>query len=738
MRKGWDIMKLVLSMALVIVSFFACYAENIVYHFFPPLQGSMAPLTFRAQRPFNFDQEKAFGSKRNVALAQYIPIYSYVPERPENARRRIEELSKRFSSVYSQQPKDGSETVRMIKKDFGVELTAEEAARLLQVSSLDRILDAMLTIVESILQGRIVEDPQPIKGKTTAEVLYPPPIGTIAYPANELITVDEAKQNLQRNARQILWQVDEEVLDLLLRITSATVLPNLKYDRKENDRRIEAIVRRYPTVIVPYNAGDVLVSFRKTLKEEDILLLTEHEELSQREALKTAPWILFAIILMVFFHDLLQFRIASPPYLKRTRPSQVLATLMLALIIMRACLLFTSIPIYTLPICILPVLLLLLGFDRCYAAGTAVLGVTLASLFSGRTFEILLFYTFGSMAALISCPQLKKPYHVMIPSAVAGTINLVVLFFIGMDWGFLGNSSGSPQIAQIISAGNSMGDRPLHELPWAFTGGLVAGPLSLLLLPALEWPWNTAASFRLHQYTDLQHPILRDLLAKAPGTYQHTMAVAHLAQAAGEAIGANVLLLRAGAYFHDIGKALEPRFFIENQMGNKNPHDELKPAQSARILFDHVRKGRMLGREAGVPEVILDFIPQHHGTLLAEFFYHKALENHSETPPREEEYRYPGPKPQRIETAVLMICDAVEATSRTLQEPTHENIRKMVWRIIEKRLADGQFSECDLSTRDLATIINVLCKSLEAFLHARLEYPWQKEEQGEEVSRNND
>ncbi|NLI83708.1 MAG: HDIG domain-containing protein [Deltaproteobacteria bacterium] len=720
-------MRFFLSATLVVFSFLACYTEDLVCHFFPPRQGSAALITFRAQHPFNFDQEKAFGSRRNVALAQYIPIYTFVPERAEEARKRMHELSRRLVAIQSLPSPDVSEAVRAIRKEFRVEMTAEEASLLLHVTSLDRTLDAILTIVESILQGRIVEDAEPIKGKATAEVLFPPPVGTIAYPAGEFITAEEAKQNLRKSVSQVLWQTDEDVLNLLLRITSALIVPNLRYDRMENDRRIEAIIRRYPTVVVPYSAGDVLVPFRKTLREEDLLLLNDHKEFSQKEAMKTAPWVLLSIVLLVLFHDFLHFRLAAHPFVKRINSSQLMTTLILTVVLARACLLYTTLPIYALPIAILPLLLFLLGFDRFYAVGTAVLGAMLITLFSGRTIEILFFFMFGATLALISCPEVRKPYHVLLPAAAVGLLNVVVLLFLGTDWGGLEHFTTGRGLLPLLSAPTIAGKELLRQLPWAFAGGLSAGPLALLVLPALEWPWNTASTFRLHKYTDLQHPLLRELLTRAPGTYQHTMAVAHLAQAAGEAVGANVLLLRAGAYYHDIGKMIQPRYFIENQMGAKNPHDELEPMESAKILFAHVEKGQSMGKEAGIPDAILDFIPQHHGTLMAEYFYHKAVEARGNPPPREEDYRYPGPKPQSVETAILMVCDAVEATSRTLQEPSHDSIRKMVWRITEKRLEDGQFAQCDLSTRDLSTIVDVLCRTLEASLHARVEYPWQKE-----------
>jgi hypothetical protein len=268
----------------------------------------------------------------------------------------------------------------------------------------------------------------------------------------------------------------------------------------------------------------------------------------------------------------------------------------------------------------------------------------------------------------------------------------------------------------------------VNYIGWAFLGGITSGPFAILVLPLLELSWHTASIFKLNKFADLQHPLMRDLLTKAPATYQHTMTVAYLAQSVGEAIGANTLLLRIGAYYHDIGKMADPKLFTENQSKGENPHDDLGWQESANLIINHVRYGENLAREFGVPEIIVDFIPQHHGTQLVEYFYNKAVENSQGIEFEEEDFRYPGPKPQSIEAAILMIVDAVEAASRSLKEPTRENINNMIRLLIVKRIEDGQFDECNLSTHYLGKIVQTLVDALEAALHPRVAYPWQNKE----------
>jgi hypothetical protein len=239
-----------------------------------------------------------------------------------------------------------------------------------------------------------------------------------------------------------------------------------------------------------------------------------------------------------------------------------------------------------------------------------------------------------------------------------------------------------------------------------------------------------ASTFSLRRYADLDTPLLRRLHTEAPGTYQHSMNVASLVQAAGEAVGANPLVLRVGAYYHDIGKLGAPRNFIENQINCENPHNTLDPYDSITAILAHVQHGVLLAEQAHLPQVVIDVIRQHHGTQVIDFFYHKALRSKKKGTVREEDFRYPGPKPRSLEAALLMIADAVEAASRSLREPSRREFDKMVRLIVLKRIADSQWSECDLDTRDIDRIIRCLVDSLEALFHSRVTYPWQQGQAG--------
>jgi hypothetical protein len=259
-----------------------------------------------------------------------------------------------------------------------------------------------------------------------------------------------------------------------------------------------------------------------------------------------------------------------------------------------------------------------------------------------------------------------------------------------------------------------------------FVWGLLAGLLVGGLLPFVEKAFGVVTDMSLLELGDVTHPLLQELVRRAPGTYTHSMTVALLAEAAAKEIGANPLLTRVGAYFHDVGKMLKPHYFVENQTG-ENRHDGLAPAMSTLIIIGHVKDGVELAQQHRLPEQIVDFIQQHHGTTLVEYFYREATKllepGQGANGELEAAFRYPGPKPQRKEIAVVMLADAVESASRALDEPAPSSIRKLVHELMLKRLLDGQFEESGLTLTELHDVEESLCKNLIALFHARVKYP---------------
>ncbi len=247
--------------------------------------------------------------------------------------------------------------------------------------------------------------------------------------------------------------------------------------------------------------------------------------------------------------------------------------------------------------------------------------------------------------------------------------------------------------------------------------------ITFMILGVFEKIFDITTDVTLLELSDLNHVLLKRLSLEAPGTFHHSMVVGNLAEAAAKAIGANPLLARVGSYYHDVGKMEKPEYFVENQMDAENRHNLLSPNMSALILASHVKHGIEMAKKYGIPKLIRDFIPEHHGTSLMSYFYNKALENKGETEVNEADFRYPGPKPQSKETGIVMLADTVEAATRTIKNPNPGKIRAFVEELVDKRFREGELDECDLTLRDLKMIIDAFMPILSGVFQHRVEYP---------------
>jgi putative nucleotidyltransferase with HDIG domain len=336
----------------------------------------------------------------------------------------------------------------------------------------------------------------------------------------------------------------------------------------------------------------------------------------------------------------------------------------------------------------------------------------------------------GAAAAILLLRRIRSRTKLIYVAAATGAV--VCLTTIGVGT-LVGQAFGATMAALTWSSQHLAGWQDAFFVllilgaVWAGFCSLVAGVLMTGLLPFIERLFDVQTDISLLELGDVQHPLLQELVRRAPGTYNHSINVASIAETAAEAIGANGLLVRVGAYFHDIGKMLKPSYFVENQGPEGSRHQSLQPAMSTLVIIAHVKDGADLARQHHLPQSIIDFIEQHHGTTLVEYFYHREAQRLKEFPDAgevdEATFRYPGPKPQTKETAVLMLADVVESASRALVDPTPARIESLVHDLAMKRLLDGQFDECGLTLSELRTIQDSLVKSLTAMYHGRVKYP---------------
>ncbi len=351
-------------------------------------------------------------------------------------------------------------------------------------------------------------------------------------------------------------------------------------------------------------------------------------------------------------------------------------------------------------------LLMTLLVDRRTALFTGLFLALLAGLLAPKGLEFAIFAVIVSAVAVYGIGRYRSRQSVTIAGVLVGLASVATAIAIIAY-------TQQPFILNTIMLAVGCG----------LASGLITAAITAMFLPLCETFFGIMTDVKLLELSNADLPALGQLALRAPGTNQHSHAVGQLAEDACRVVGANGLLSRIGALYHDIGKTAAPEHFVENQTG-RNPHDRLKPTQSAKIIISHVTYGTKLAKEMGLPQRIVDFIPQHHGTRTLHYFLKKAqAEARTDEEISENDFRYPGPKPQFKEAAIMMIADSCEAAARSLSEPTPENIRFIVTKIIDAIVADDQLDECDLTLRELTQIRESMIKSLVAIYHSRVDYP---------------
>ena len=356
---------------------------------------------------------------------------------------------------------------------------------------------------------------------------------------------------------------------------------------------------------------------------------------------------------------------------------------------------------YFIPVTIIPMLGVLL-FNNLEVAYFLSLGtcISLAALCSDPFKTGFIFMT-SCACAILLVNHARKRSQVIQAGLIAGILQLVSLILLE----HLAINHSQRYLIILIN-------------------GLVSGVITLGVLPLFEYILQRVTNISLLELADSNHPVLQRMVLEAPGTYHHSLIVGNLSDSACVAVGANGLLARIGAYYHDIGKLQKPEYFIENQDIKNNLHDELTPTMSKIIIMNHIKEGLELAKKYSLSPVLWDFIQQHHGNSLVYYFYRRALEGKEENQEvAEEGFRYPGPKPNTKETAIVLLADSVEAATRSLKDPTPDKIEETVHKVINNKFIDGQLDECELTLKDIEKISSVFIKILSGMYHSRVNYP---------------
>ena len=356
---------------------------------------------------------------------------------------------------------------------------------------------------------------------------------------------------------------------------------------------------------------------------------------------------------------------------------------------------------YTIPFIIIPMLAtILFGNLEISLLLTLAASISVASIAGNYLYLSVLFLVSGLLSSILVF-DVRRRMAIIQAGFLVGLVQALLLFFIGPLW------TGETQRY------------------WLFiVNGIVSSIIVLGILPVFEYLFKTVTNISLLELADFNHPLLQRMVLEAPGTYHHSLIVGNLSDAACTAVGANSLLARIGAYYHDIGKLVKPEYFSENQTLDENKHDLLAPSMSKLVIMNHVKEGVELANKHHFNSRLIDFILQHHGDSLVFYFYRRALENLEEDHEvKEEGFRYAGPKPDSKETAIVLLADSVEAASRALQDSSPKKVEEVVHKIINNKFIDGQLDQCDLTLKDLEKISAVFIHILSGIYHSRINYP---------------
>ena len=425
-------------------------------------------------------------------------------------------------------------------------------------------------------------------------------------------------------------------------------------------------------------------------------------------------WILYFFSRLIFVMLLLFLlavflKLEQPHVFKNTKDVLLISIIVLFISLTAFVVYRLNAPEYLVPVTIGSMLMATVFDSKIGYAGAAVLSIMVGALW-GNSYGLMLVSFFCGVVAVVIISRVRKR------SQLISFIFYLMISYIGM-----------------ITIMGVIQSLPFREILSQWRWGVINGIFSPIitygfLIPFIETVFDKTTDFTLLELSNLNHPLLKRLSVQAPGTYHHSILVGNLAEAAAQALNANSLLARVGSYYHDVGKIEKAEYFVENQIGNQNAHAKLTPRMSALILGNHVKKGLDFADQYKVPLAVKDIVVQHQGTQVMSFFYEKAKAKDGSEEVNENDYRYPGPKPQSKEAAIVMLADAVEAASRAMKEPNHSRLKGLIEELVDERFQAGELDESPLTLRDLERIKASFLTILAGTFHARVEYP-EKEDQ---------
>ena len=679
--------------------------------------GDVATKDIRSRQDFLVEDEKSTQEKRAEAEKSVLSVYDYDPSTLNEAESLVTSLQ-RMEKGIDQNSKRKTEW----ESSFHIAFTPKEWRILEKERVQPTFGESALKLLSPIMKKGIINDkdlldPDSSKGimirniQTRKERRDNPPFTFLDF--------KEARAKLRSQADLFTPTLGREISPIVLKVAEHFLRPNLTFNKDETEERKAKAREGITPVYFQIKRGEAILRAGERVQEDHLVKIKALKKAQERSHILSLL-IGLGLLTILFLASLYQF---STKNIRKISPSGkdllfFSSTLVGIIALLKLFQLITDIlggEFFSIPsssyLYLFPIASGAMLIRIVINSEVAIVFAILASYFSasmmGNQLFLFIFTFVGSVIGAHKVAQCEQRSTLMKAGLTVGGINLLII------------------LSYNLISGNPFKMTLLSDLTMGFLGGPLASVIVLGITSNIESLFGYTTDIKLLELANMDNPILKDLILQAPGTYHHSIITGSLVETAAKSIAANPLLARVSAYYHDIGKLKKPLYFIENAGGIENKHDHLTPSMSSLILISHVKDGVELAHENRLGERIGHIIQQHHGTSLISYFYQKAKEK--ENPEmdslNEEDFRYPGPKPQTKEAGIVMLADAVEAASRTLSEPTSARIKGLVQRIINSIFLDGQLEECELTLKDLHKIEESFTRILTAIFHQRIDYP---------------
>jgi cyclic-di-AMP phosphodiesterase PgpH len=688
--------------------------------------GDIPTHTIKATHDLFMEDYATTEQKKQAAVASVLPVYDFEEKTALDLQNRIhlgfQTMRDDFKKQSSSSAERAAEARPKLEKIWGIDITPGEFRHMTQAQFSESFESGLVQLIQSVLSLGIVSNKLALMNEQDRGIVLRKIPSNQEFEIHEvqrLPDLDEARDYLEKKSAYLLVGKNRTFRPAAVSLAQKLIVPTVFFNKTETEQRIIKAAEKARPVLYQINKGEVLVREGEVITEANLKKIQMGTQ-SKRGA--EVLWNSLGLALLWGFFVYMVYLTVTQGggfFTGRLRDLIFLSSLLaLSLLTIRTADYLAQIFVGNLPRIHPQSFLLAVPITAAPMMISLVLGPLPALMF-------------GLVQAFLAVTFWEGDHELALYFAIAGLWSSLArktchtrwdLFRMGF---FLGLINMASIIAFQIMHGRLIHWESLLHLSFGFLGGIFAGIIVTGFSPLVEKVFGYTTDLKLLERANMDQPLLRELMVQAPGTYHHSIIVGNMVEAAAEAIGANSLLARVSAYYHDIGKIQKPLYFIENQTGYENKHEKLAPSMSSLILIAHVKDGVEMALQQKLEAPIVEIINQHHGTSLISFFYQKALDlkGGDTSQVSMEDFRYPGPKPQTREAGLVLLADGIEAASRTLIDPTPARIQGLVQRIIQHSFSDGQLDECDLTLKDLSLISTNFTKILTGIFHHRIEYP---------------